>query len=158
MSDIDVPVTDIQRRLLIAEARQHLGLSADPSDGVGHGGLSRDDPGLGGAGGLGHGGVGRDGDGSFQAPDASAARALAERISRHIGRTLTGSCQVAAHKMSIRGRQRPPSARRATIAMLYFLPAGRDLAPGDPRVPRLVADLSLPFDAPKLDYSARESP
>jgi hypothetical protein len=41
MSDISLPVTDVQRRHLIAEARKHLGVSADPSDGVGHGGLRR---------------------------------------------------------------------------------------------------------------------
>jgi hypothetical protein len=85
MSDINLAVTDVQRRLLIAEARKHLGVSADPSDGVGHSGLSPDDPGLGGPGGLGHGGVGREGGGSFQVTDASAARALAERILAILG-------------------------------------------------------------------------
>jgi hypothetical protein len=83
MSASDLPVTDLQRRLLIAEARKWLGGApiADPSDGVGHDGLAAGDPGLGGPEGQGHGGVGRDGGSSSMPPEGSdQARALAERI------------------------------------------------------------------------------
>ena len=82
MSASDLPVTDLQRRLLIAEARKWLGAPvADPSDGVGHEGLAAGDPGLGGPQGQGHGGVGRDGGGASMPPEGSdQARALAERI------------------------------------------------------------------------------
>ena len=82
MSASDLPVTDLQRRLLIAEARKFLAAPVtDPSDGVGHDGLAAGDPGMGGPEGQGHGGVGRDGGGSSMQPDGSdQARALAERI------------------------------------------------------------------------------
>jgi hypothetical protein len=82
MSASDLPITDLQRRLLIAEARKWLGAPvADPSDGVGHDGLAAGDPGLGGPQGRGHGGVGREGGGSSTPPEgADQARALAERI------------------------------------------------------------------------------
>ena len=39
MSVSDSPVTEVERRLLIAEARKYLSSPSDPSDGVGHGGL-----------------------------------------------------------------------------------------------------------------------
>ena len=83
----DLPVTDQERRLLIDEARKWLGSpAADPSDGVGHGGLADEDPGLGGPGGQGHAGVGRDGGGSSSRPDGPGqARMLAERILAILG-------------------------------------------------------------------------
>ena len=82
MAVSDLPVTGLERRLLIAEARKWLEAPvADPSDGVGHDGLAAGDPGLGGPEGQGHGGVGRDGGGSSMLPEGSdQARALAERI------------------------------------------------------------------------------
>ena len=82
MSASDLPVTELQRRLLIAEARKWLGGPvADTSDGVGHDGLAAGDPGMGGPQGRGHGGVGRDGGGSATSPGGSdQARTLAERI------------------------------------------------------------------------------
>jgi hypothetical protein len=85
MSVSDSPVTELERRLLIAEARKYLGSPTDPSDGVGHGGLSSGDPGQGGSEGDGHGGVGRDGGGSYQRTDVSSGRALAERILAILG-------------------------------------------------------------------------
>lgn len=83
---VDVPITDLQRRLIVTEARKWLVSPADPSNGVGHGGLPDSDPGLGGADGQGHAGVGRDGDGSSQLTGTGDdARALAERILAILG-------------------------------------------------------------------------
>ena len=86
MSIKDTPVTDLERRLIITEARKWLVPQADPSDGVGHAGLPDGDPGLGGPEAVGHGGVGRDGGGisqNLRGPDE--ARALAERILAILG-------------------------------------------------------------------------
>ena len=81
MSIKDMPVTDMQRRLIITEARKWLVPTGDPSDGVGHAGLPDDDPGLGGPDGVGHGGVGRDSGGTSTSPRGTdQARVLAERI------------------------------------------------------------------------------
>jgi hypothetical protein len=86
MSMKEMPLTDLERRLIVAEARQWLVAAADPADGVGHAGLTDGDPGLGGPEGDGHGGVGRDGGGAVQGvrgPDQ--ARLLAERILAILG-------------------------------------------------------------------------
>jgi hypothetical protein len=56
----DEPVSNIERRLLMEEARRWLGSPAtDPADGVGRSGLPTNDAGLGGPDGTGHAGVGR---------------------------------------------------------------------------------------------------
>ena len=86
MSTKDSPVTDLERRLIITEARKWLVPAADPSDGVGHAGVSDDDAGQGGLNGRGHAGVGRAGAGSSpSANSADRARALAERILAILG-------------------------------------------------------------------------
>ena len=84
MTVSDLPLTSLERRLVIAEARKWL--ATDPSDGVGHAGLPRNDPGMGGPDGEAHAGVGRDGGGSSASPDGPRqARALAERILAILG-------------------------------------------------------------------------
>ena len=70
-------VTSDQRELLIAEARAWLDRSGlqDPSDGVGHGGLSEGQPSLGGD----QGGVGRSGLKQQQASSTASPGETAER-------------------------------------------------------------------------------
>lgn len=85
MASNDASVTDVQRRLLIAEARKWLrATEPDPANGVGHEGLPDGDRGLGGHEAEGHAGVGRAGGGASP-PTGAEVTELAERILAILG-------------------------------------------------------------------------